>query len=177
MRGSIRVAYPLRATHWTPEGSGGNWRIPARSHQFPSSPGCVGMFSGGVLMPRPRVDQREPMQALLAAWKRGEGIEPEFQEQCLCVGREAVREAEGHAFGTFEQIAGAMVLHLYSRSLSSKDAITVARCLGEVVRGLRALKLLGTADRLRGGSVFQPRGKGSRPRTVFSPANEEGEAR
>lgn len=125
-------------------------------------------------MARPRADQRDPIQALLAAWKRGEDVEPEHRDQCLAVGREAAREAEGYGFGTFEQVAAAMTLRLYSRSLASQDAITCARALGEVIRSLRALRLLGTAGRLQGGSVFQSPRKRGRSRSVFTPHADEG---
>jgi len=127
-------------------------------------------------MGRPRTDEKDPLRRLLRSWRRGDGVEPEHRDHLVAVCRVAVEEADSHDFSPFEQIAAAMVVRLYGRSLASPDAITTARCLGEVTRSLRSLKLLGTEARLgrsrpgpfsprrRGGNPFRPQQPGAAPR-------------
>lgn len=114
-------------------------------------------------MARPRTDDKHPLRRLLRAVERGAGVEPEHQAHLLAVTRQALAEAEGYDFGIFVLVASAMVVRLYARSLASQDAITVARCLGEVVRSLRALHLLGTAGRLGGGGGLRRGRRGGLP--------------
>lgn len=125
-------------------------------------------------MARPRTDDRDPLRRLLRLWARGVGVEPEHREHLLAVAREAVREAAGNDFGVFERVAAAMVVRLYGLSLGSQDNLTLARCLGEVVRGLRALRLLGTAGRLRrSGGRGRGRQFASPPLPVREPEAED----
>jgi len=67
------------------------------------------------------------------------------------VAREAAREAEAHNLSIFDLMAAGMAVRLYGRSLESQEQIVLARCLGETIRALRSLKLLGVEGRLRGG--------------------------
>jgi len=86
----------------------------------------------------------------MRAWGRGEDVEPEHKAHLLAICRQAMVEADEQGFGIFEQVAAAMAIRLYARSLASQDAVTCARALGEVVRSLRALRLLGTIGRVSG---------------------------
>lgn len=178
---STRVRYPLLPHCRAAGGAEGIWIVPPVSQSSASVPRrFLPPWHGiqrGYLMGRPRSDQRYPMRRFLADCRAGEGVEPAHKDHVEAVCREAVQEAEERDFGIFEEVAAAMTLRLYSRSLASQDAITCARALGEVIRSLRALRLLGTASRLQGGSVFQSPRKRGRSRSVFTPrAGEEGEA-
>jgi hypothetical protein len=102
-------------------------------------------------MARPRTAARDPLKRLLRAWSAGEDVEPEHRDHLVAVAREATREAAVHGFGTFELMTAGLILRLYARCLGTQDNLTLARCLGETIRGLRALKLIGVAGRLRGG--------------------------
>ncbi len=101
-------------------------------------------------MARPRADERRPLLRLQRAVERGEGVEDALQPHLTALCREAVIESEAIGFSVFEEAAGALALKLYGRVLASEDALTISRALGEVVRSLRALGLLGTAAKLRG---------------------------
>ena len=117
-------------------------------------------------MARPRLDEKDPLRRLLRTLKGGEG---EDRKHLLEVARAALRESDALDFGIFEKVAAAMVVRLYGRSLASQDSVTVSRCLGEVVRSLRALNLLQAVGPLRRGRTEGSRFRGRSPRDSFIP--------
>jgi hypothetical protein len=112
-------------------------------------------------MGRPKTSDRSPLKWRLARWSRGVDVEPELRPHLVAVAREALREAERLELSVFESVAAGMALKLYATAMTTSGAIPCARALGEVIRALRALRMLSTAGRVvsvrqRGRDVFRP---------------------